>query len=41
MILFGINRDLSKADNPINYKESTDWFYETYEEDEKGGKPNV
>lgn len=34
-ILFAINRDLSKADNPIKYKESTDWFYETYEENKK------
>lgn len=34
-ILFAINRDLSKADNPIKYKESTDWFYEKYEGDEK------
>lgn len=41
MILFAINRDLSKADNPIKYKESTDWFYETYEENEKGGNKNV
>lgn len=30
--LFAINRDLSKADNPIKYKESTDWFYEREEE---------
>lgn len=41
IILFAINRDLSKADNPIKYKESTDWFYETYEENEKGGNRNV
>ena len=34
-VLFAINRDLSKADNPIKYKESTDWFYESYEENEK------
>lgn len=32
-IMFAINNDLSKADNPIKYKESTDWFYETYEDD--------
>lgn len=35
IILFSINRDLSKADNPEKYKESTDWFYEKYEDDEK------
>lgn len=35
IILFAINRDLSKADNPIKYKESTDWFYETYESGRK------
>lgn len=33
--LFAINRDLAKADNPIKYKESTDWFYEKYDENEK------
>ena len=32
IILFAINRDLAKADNPVKYKESTDWFYEKYEE---------
>lgn len=32
-IMFAINNDLSKADDPIKYKESTDWFYETYEDD--------
>lgn len=36
IILFLINKDLSKADNPTKYKESTDWFYEKYEE--KRGK---
>ena len=36
MRLFAINRDLSKADNPDKYKESTDWFYEKYED--KGNK---
>lgn len=41
IILFAINRDLSKADNPIKYKESTDWFYEKYEEKENGGNKNV
>lgn len=35
MILFAINKDLSKADNPIKYKESTDWFYEQHEEKEE------
>ena len=27
-MLFSIFRNLAKADNPIKYKESTDWFYE-------------
>ena len=27
-------RDRSKADNPIKYKESTDWFYEKQEKNE-------
>lgn len=31
MVLYMINKDLAKADNPIKYKESTDWFYERYE----------
>lgn len=35
IILFAINKDLSKADNLEKYKESTDWFYERYESDEK------
>ena len=35
IILFAINKDLSKADNPEKYKESTDWFYERFESDEK------
>ena len=35
IILFAINKDLSKADNPEKHKESTDWFYERYESDEK------
>ena len=29
-----VNKYLSKANNPIKHKESTDWFYETYEENE-------
>lgn len=33
--LFRINIDLAKAENPEKYKESTDWFYEKYEEDIK------
>lgn len=41
IILFAINRDLSKADNSIKYKESTDWFYEKYEEKENGENKNV
>lgn len=28
MILFFINKDLVKADNPEKHQESTDWFYE-------------
>ena len=35
IILFAINIDLAKADNPVKYKESTDWFYEKYEGKEK------
>ena len=34
--LFRINKALSKADNPIKYKESTDWFYEKQEKNEHG-----
>lgn len=42
LILFAINKDLRKADNPEKYKESTDWFYERLDEkDEKGGNKNV
>lgn len=33
--LFVIERDIAKADNPVKYKESTDWFYEKYDENEK------
>lgn len=33
IVLFAINRDLAKADNPDKYKESIDWFYEKYEEE--------
>jgi hypothetical protein len=32
IILFAINKDLKKADNPEKYKESTDWFYERLDE---------
>lgn len=35
VLLFAINKDLLIADNPTKYKESTDWFYEKYEEKEK------
>ena len=31
-VLFAINRDLNKINNFDRYKESTDWFYERYEE---------
>lgn len=42
MILFAINKDLSKADNPDKYKESTDWFYERLDEkDDVGENKNV
>lgn len=32
---YAIYKDLVKVDNPIEYKESTDWFYENYEKDLK------
>ena len=32
IILIAINKDLSKANDSTKYKESTDWFYEKYEE---------
>ncbi len=35
LVLFKINKDLAKADNPIKYKESTDWFYETLSEKDR------
>lgn len=35
IMLFRVNRSLSKADNPAEYKESTDWFYEQYEKNRK------
>ena len=35
IMLFRVNRSLSKADNPAKYKESTDWFYEQYEKNRK------
>lgn len=40
VILFVINKNLRKADNPEKYKESTDWFYERLDEkdDIKGNK---
>lgn len=42
MILFAMNKDLRKADNPEKYKESTDWFYERLDEKDKmGGNKNV
>lgn len=34
IMLFKINKNISKADNPERYKESTDWFYEKYEDTE-------
>ena len=42
IILFAINKDLRKADNPEKYKESTDWFYERLDEkDDAGGSKNI
>lgn len=42
LILFAINRDLRKIDNPEKYKESTDWFYERLDEkDDKGSNDNI
>ena len=42
LILFAINKDLRKADNPEKYKESTDWFYEKLDEkDDTGDSDNV
>lgn len=40
LILFAINKDLRKADNPEKYKESTDWFYERLDEKDNGGNKN-
>ena len=41
-MLFVINKDLRKADNPEKYKESTDWFYERLDEkDNEGENKNV
>ena len=41
VILWAIFRDLAKASDPIKYKESTDWFYETYEKEEEGKNKNA
>ena len=42
IILFAINKDLRKADNPEKYKESTDWFYERLDEkDDVRGNKNI
>ena len=35
IMLFAINKDLRKADNPEKYKETTDWFYERLDEQDK------
>ena len=40
IILFAINKDISKADNPEKYKESTDWFYEKLDEKDNLGDNN-
>ena len=41
LVLFAINKDLKKADNPEKYKESTDWFYERPAEKDKEENDNV
>ena len=42
LMLFAINKDLRKADNPEKYKESTDWFYERLDnEKDKENNDNV
>lgn len=41
VMLFSINKDLRKADNPEKYKESTDWFYESLDDKNDGGNKNV
>ena len=41
LVLFAINKDLRKADNPEKYKESTDWFYERLAEKDKEENDNV
>lgn len=38
LILFAINKDLRKADNPEKYKENTDWFYERLDEKDNEGE---
>ena len=30
IMLLRVNKSLSKADNPLKYRENTDWFYEQY-----------
>lgn len=37
-LFFAIHKDLAKADNPEKYKESTDWFYERLDEEEKNNQ---
>ena len=41
MMLLLINKNLSKANDPIKYKESTDWFYERYDIDKKEEDNNM
>lgn len=41
MMLLLINKNLSKANDPIKYKESTDWFYESYDIDKKEEDNNM
>lgn len=40
-MLLVIHKDLSKADNPEKYKESTDWFYEKLDAKQNGGNKNA
>ena len=35
LMLFAVNKDLRKADNPEKYEEKNDWFYERLDEDKE------
>lgn len=41
MMLLLINKNLAKAQDPIKYKESTDWFYESYDKNKKKEDNNM